>query len=360
MLARFHCVSIAAVLFAHSTAADEFHTPRPSEFATIRIVKAESVNCVRFSPVADSLSYATATTIGTWDRKTKQQRTLIQKPDGRYFDISYSPDGKSLAVCSGRAICHLNIQTGEFTELHSHKETVYCARYSLDGKRIASCGDDKVIKVWDLEKNEVALEMPSGGIVMDLVFIPGTDAVLATTSIANPLKSRPEVTEIKYVIQRIDLKTKKSNVLADPTYAMYDGLSASCDGKYFAVADVDLRVISTHGAELWTSPKCPLSPTTVQFSNSGQILVVGGSTKGVNTLLSPPGEVAVLDWTSNKWISHFGALKTQVTGISVSPKGDFLAVSSTKLGTIAVWDISPLTRKPANGSKENAREEKRP
>jgi WD40 repeat protein len=78
-------------------------------------------------------------------------------PD-RVTALRFSPDGKTLLTASGEPS-----RDGEFTAWstsdwsvkwkaeHAHSDSIFALDYTLDGKLIASCGADKVVRVWNAE-----------------------------------------------------------------------------------------------------------------------------------------------------------------------------------------------------------------
>jgi WD40 repeat protein len=326
----------------------------PSKYASIEAgQKEESVSVIRFSPAGDVLAYIlNGKVVGTWDAKTKKGKTL-QKAAVLFADISWSPDGKKLAVVGVSRIHEIDVLTGELRELYRHKDEASCVRYSHDGKWIVSGGSDDVIRVWDVDKKAEAKQIECNGIALDLAPIPGSDQVLAAVSQLVPKPNEPNVGVISHNVLRADLKTTKVKPVIENAAALRESLAVSPDGKWLAVVD-GRKVVIKEAATLKDEGalECPLKPVTCRLSKSGRLLVVGGSRKDAPTILGPvPGEVAVYDRESKKWVSHFRVLDDQVNHIALSPSEDLLAVSSTKLGTITVWDLSPLTGK-ADGKKD--------
>ena len=66
-------------------------------------------------------------------------------------DIKISPDGKFIASCSNdRTIRVWNLETGDYLEqLLGHTAWVRALAFSPDGKFLASGSDDRTIKIWD-------------------------------------------------------------------------------------------------------------------------------------------------------------------------------------------------------------------
>jgi WD40 repeat protein len=71
--------------------------------------------------------------------------------------MAFSPDGKIIASCGDDKTIRLwNVTTGEpiGQPLKGHTSIVRTVVFSPDGKILASCGDDKTIRLWNVAMGE--------------------------------------------------------------------------------------------------------------------------------------------------------------------------------------------------------------
>ena len=62
--------------------------------------------------------------------------------------------------------------------LNSHTNWVKCVRFDNDSKRLASCGDDKIMKLWDVTKKTLVHNFTEHvGVVNALRFHPDNSCI---------------------------------------------------------------------------------------------------------------------------------------------------------------------------------------
>ncbi len=133
-------------------------------------VSSRNLRAVKFSPDGRSVAvtgHAHDETPGGavkhWNVKTGELLHDLRFP-GRGYTLSFSPDGKALAMGpmydsvspddesgSGAHIRLFDLVAGkEIAKLTGHTETVRALAYSADGRRLFSVGEDLSLRVWNL------------------------------------------------------------------------------------------------------------------------------------------------------------------------------------------------------------------
>lgn len=93
---------------------------------------------------------------------TEQCLRTLQGHSNRVFCVAFSPDGQTLASCSGdRTIKLWNPTTGECIKtLQGHSSWVWSVAFSPDGQMLASSSYDHTVKLWDVSTGECLQTLP--------------------------------------------------------------------------------------------------------------------------------------------------------------------------------------------------------
>ena len=117
------------------------------------------------------------------DAETHQPAARSHGHETQVFSASFSPDGRRLASCGRDRIVRVwQIDGGACQVLRGHTDEVFAVAFHPDGTRLASAGRDRAVWLWDLERGEeVARLQGHTSYVWSLAFSPD-GATLASGS----------------------------------------------------------------------------------------------------------------------------------------------------------------------------------
>jgi WD40 repeat protein/tRNA A-37 threonylcarbamoyl transferase component Bud32 len=109
---------------------------------------------VEFSPDGTRLATLVLGRLRLWDPATGEPVRTLAEQDGGDI-LAYSPDGKLLASCSTGEVRLWDLEAGqEARTLRGDFRDPSCLAFRPDGRRLAVCGDDRKVIIWNPGQTE--------------------------------------------------------------------------------------------------------------------------------------------------------------------------------------------------------------
>ncbi|MDA9922965.1 hypothetical protein N9E25_06475 [Verrucomicrobiales bacterium] len=280
---------------------------------------AEPITAMDVSPDGKQVALARYRQIDVQDRESGKVVGVYHVDNGKVNAVHFSPDGKSLIAATGvtglRGVAFLwNLETGvevrRFGE-GTHRDILFDAEFSPDGKQVATAGYDRIIRLWETASGKYLREFPShNGAVFDLAFSPdGT--VLASASADSTCK-----------IWHVE-SGRRLDTLNQPQGEQFR-VDFTPDGKYVIGAGADNRI------RVWrfvSKEKPRLNPLLrARFGHEDEIVEFGISEDG-KWLLTTSRDLALKQW-SLPGLELAGVFPNQpdvISGISLLANGKVAA-----------------------------------
>jgi WD40 repeat protein len=257
-------------------------------------------------------------TIRLWDLESKSLRRVVGEKCDSISQIALSNDERTIYVATGLAIRVLDMATGnDITPTHEVEDCVYCLAYSSDGRHLAAGGNERSIRIWDLQSGGWGRREGHEGYVFSVAVSPDLKTVASAGG--------------KPFLRLHPLADEKGCVTVKGPKAIVFCVAFSSDGRLLVSGDGDhhIRVFDVKTErELARFQGEETEVYAVAVSPDCKTIASGGAAHTVH----------LWDLATHA-VTNFPVQESAIHGLAFSPNGRMLA-STGDSNTVRLWDVA--------------------
>jgi WD40 repeat protein/tetratricopeptide (TPR) repeat protein len=291
----------------------------------LKTINEFGVTSVSFSPNGQTIATGGLYTIKFWSLDGSPLRNIIILV-GMVKNIVFSHDDKMLAVTFKNSDLFTILKTdGTWYQTFSgHSSAVTSLSFSLDDKKVVSASEDKTVRLWNLDTNNLKTQDTYKDIINRVNFSPDNQLIASVSSVISETVTLWNLHNRK---QQATLKGYSTAISFSPDSQIIASASRNDVVKIWRADGTLLKTLTGHNA--WV--------TDISFSPNGQMIA------------SASNDNTVKIWHSDgKLLKTLKGHKDSIVNVTFSPDSKLVATASRD-NTVKLWNSDGKLLKTLKG-----------